>query len=654
MFKVCKLVDNSYVQLNVLTHNKNNAIFKNAISYINQGSGVPVIYLSISDPRGRFSNLIYPSVGVDNIQSDSLGISLNLRNNLYMGLDDMLLVKVVEPAPIENIIQTLDIRIVKRIRKTITTTHEEEIRDTFIHKFTNYYINKNQCLYMELSDIEMTGLIINIINCDKNGYCNKNTKINITSDDNYLNIIGSNLMKRDLFRDDYNFEDIGIGGLNKELIMMLRRCLSTRAYKQKDIDKLGIQHVKGMLLHGPPGTGKTLIARKIGSMITDKPPKIVNGPEILNKYVGESEKNIRELFEEPIKAQEMGNSELYVIIFDEIDAICKTRGKGSGTGAGINDNLVTQLLTMIDGYKALNNIFIIGMTNRKDLLDEALIRPGRLEVHVEIGLPDKKGREQIFRIHTNTMRVNNLLDDINISELAEMTVNYSGAEIEAVIKNAGSMALHENLIDKNKDNDKDCDSILITKTHILRAIDEVIPSFGNMSNLTNLLPANYIHKNHDTHNIVLEYIKLEKPQNTEKYLKDNLRSVLITGPTLSGKTVMALKIASDLKIANTKIIKAIDMVSFDEMTKVNYITDIVKNSYVSENSLIVIDDIEIAINYVKFDHQVSFSNRLYQMLITLLKTEPVKPNHKITFICTCTDPGFTDYIKNFFGHTINL
>jgi vesicle-fusing ATPase len=198
------------------------------------------------------------------------------------------------------------------------------------------------------------------------------------------------------------------------------------------IQKLGINHVKGILLYGPPGTGKTLMARQIGKMLNGKEPKKVNGPEILNKYVGESEKNIRDLFKEAEAEQQARgpNSSLHIIIFDEIDAICKQRGSRND-GTGVADTIVNQLLAKIDGVEALNNILVIGMTNRKDLIDEALLRPGRLEVLMEIGLPDEKGRLQIIRIHTTKIRENSFLSpDVNLEQLARETKNFSGAEIE--------------------------------------------------------------------------------------------------------------------------------------------------------------------------------------------------------------------------------
>jgi vesicle-fusing ATPase len=200
---------------------------------------------------------------------------------------------------------------------------------------------------------------------------------------------------------DFKFESMGIGGLDTEFSQIFRRAFASRIFPPGLIEKLGIQHVKGLLLYGPPGTGKTLIAREIGKMLNSVPPKIINGPEVLNKYVGQSEENIRKLFADAEKEyKEKGDeSNLHIIIFDELDAVCKQRGSGAGGGTGVGDSVVNQLLSKLDGVDQLNNILLIGMTNRMDMIDDALLRPGRLEVHVEISLPDEPGRAQVRNQH---------------------------------------------------------------------------------------------------------------------------------------------------------------------------------------------------------------------------------------------------------------
>jgi len=206
---------------------------------------------------------------------------------------------------------------------------------------------------------------------------------------------------------------------------MFRRIFTSRIYPPHIIKKLGVKHVKGMILYGPPGCGKTLIATKIAECIKAKPPKLVPGPSIFDKYVGGSEKNIRDLFAdaEREKEEKGDESDLHIIIIDEIDAICAKRGSHSDS-TGVHDSVVNQLLAKIDGLNSLNNILLIGMTNRLDMLDEAIIRPGRFEIHIQIELPDLKGREQIYRIHTKSMKENNMLDsDVDIEYLAKRSEN---------------------------------------------------------------------------------------------------------------------------------------------------------------------------------------------------------------------------------------
>ena len=133
-------------------------------------------------------------------------------------------------------------------------------------------------------------------------------------------------------------------------------------------------------------------------MLNGKEPKIVNGPEMLSKYVGASEENIRNLFKDAEAEYKLKgeDSDLHVIIFDELDSVFKQRGSGKSDGTGVGDNVVNQLLSKMDGVDQLNNILVIGMTNRLDLIDTALLRPGRFEIQIEISLPDEKGRKDIF------------------------------------------------------------------------------------------------------------------------------------------------------------------------------------------------------------------------------------------------------------------
>lgn len=199
--------------------------------------------------------------------------------------------------------------------------------------------------------------------------------------------------------------------------------------------------------------------------------------------MGESEENIRKLFAEArADEQKLGDrSPLHIIVFDEIDAICKQRGVHGGVGGQVSDQVVNQLLTNIDGVEALNNIVVIGMTNRKDLLDEAVLRPGRFEVHVEVKLPNTAGREQILRIHTRDLTKNQLLaSDCQIEELARLTKNYTGAEIEALVKCASSHAISRttNILEFSQELRIEEKALRVERQDFLRALQEVRPQFG--------------------------------------------------------------------------------------------------------------------------------------------------------------------------------
>ncbi|CAI0387858.1 unnamed protein product [Linum tenue] len=246
-----------------------------------------------------------------------------------------------------------------------------------------------------------------------------------------------------ILKGDVNPQSLGIGGLGEQFAYICRRALLSRFVPLQMFHKLGINHVKGLLLYGPPGTGKTLMANQIGKILNGKEPKVVRGPDIVSEMIGKTEKNIRDLFADAENDQRKrgDQSKHHVIIFDEIDAICKMGGSTRAAEVA-RHRIVQQLATKMDGMKALNNILLIGVTNRKDLLPEELLRPGRFELKVKFSLPDESGRLQILEILTDNMENSFLAPDVNLQELAARTEKYSGAELEALVNSSVSCAFN--------------------------------------------------------------------------------------------------------------------------------------------------------------------------------------------------------------------
>jgi len=221
-----------------------------------------------------------------------------------------------------------------------------------------------------------------------------------------------------------------IGGL-EEVKRMLKEMVEWPLKYGEIYKRLGIEPPKGILLYGPPGTGKTLLAKAVANeagmnFIT------VRGPELLNKFVGESERALREIFR---KARQVAPC---IIFFDEIDAIAPKRG--GHFDSGVLDRLVNQLLTELDGITTRGDVVVIGATNRPDIIDPALLRPGRFDRIVYVPPPDKEARKKIFEIHTRKVP---LADDVDFEKLAEKTEGYSGADIAAVCREAALEALRE-------------------------------------------------------------------------------------------------------------------------------------------------------------------------------------------------------------------
>jgi len=244
-----------------------------------------------------------------------------------------------------------------------------------------------------------------------------------------------------------------IGGL-EEVKQELKEAVEWPLKHPEAFRRLGIDPPKGILLYGPPGCGKTLLAKAVA---TESEANFVSvkGPEIFSKWVGESERAIRELFR---KARQVAPS---VIFIDEIDAIAPIRGAGFGDSM-VTERVVSQLLTEIDGLEKLEGVVVIGATNRPDILDPALLRPGRFDRVVYVPPPDRKARYEILKIHTRRMP---LAEDVNLEELADITEGFSGSDLEVLVREAGLLALREDINAKK-----------VYRRHFEQALKKIKPS----------------------------------------------------------------------------------------------------------------------------------------------------------------------------------
>ena len=230
---------------------------------------------------------------------------------------------------------------------------------------------------------------------------------------------------------DIKWDDVG--GL-EDVKQELKEAVEWPLKHPETFKRLGIRPPKGTLLYGIPGTGKTLLAKAVASE-SEANFISVKGPELLSKWVGESEKGVREVFR---KAKQAAPT---VIFFDEIDAIASTRS-GNDTDSGVTKRVVNQLLTEMDGLEELEDVAIIAATNRPDILDAGLMRPGRFDRHIQVKEPDEEARIAIFKVHTKDMP---LADDVNLKKLAKNTEGYVGADIESVCREAAMLTLRNNL-----------------------------------------------------------------------------------------------------------------------------------------------------------------------------------------------------------------
>jgi transitional endoplasmic reticulum ATPase len=229
-------------------------------------------------------------------------------------------------------------------------------------------------------------------------------------------------------------------------------------------ERLGAEPPKGVLMHGPPGTGKTLLAKAVA---TESEANFISvkGPEFLSKWGGESEKAVRETFRKARQASPC------IIFMDEIDSIAPSRGGGEGD-SHVTERVISQMLTEMDGLEGLQDVVVVAATNRMDIVDPALLRPGRFDRLVKVPEPDLEARKQILRIHTAKKP---LAADVDLDDLARRTEGFTGADLAAVANEAVMAAIRSLVVEGQEVAEKDIDEVKVSMSAFLEAIEKLNP-----------------------------------------------------------------------------------------------------------------------------------------------------------------------------------
>lgn len=378
------------------------------------------------------------------------------------------------------------------------------------------------------------------------------------------------------------YEDLG--GV-KHAIQKVREMIELPLKHPELFDRLGIDPPRGVLLQGPPGTGKTMLVKAVANESSAHFTS-VNGPEIVSKYYGESEKALRDIFDDSEKNAPA------IIFLDELDSISPKREEVSGE---MERRMVAQLLSLMDGLKERANVIVIGATNRPDAIDPALRRPGRFDREIELGVPDFDGRREILQIHTRGMP---LADDINLDEFAELTYGFVGADIAALCREAAMNALRRLLpvIDLEKPTIpvELLEELLVRREDFESALREVQPSALReiLIEVPNIKWSD-VGGLEDVKQLLVEAVEwpLVYGENFRRLGIEAPKGVLLYGPPGTGKTMLAKAVANESN-ANFITAKGSDILSKWYGESERHIADIFRKGRQVSPTVIFLDELD--------------------------------------------------------------
>ncbi|KAK2971828.1 hypothetical protein RJ640_005954 [Escallonia rubra] len=427
--------------------------------------------------------VIYPFVNHDGtLQIGQLALNAEQLESIDQRAGDVVRVQrfVAPPAGFDLAELRVEVEILDGGSSALKQIAASSIEKEFVKAFHKQILTEYQSVILRCKGNLYLATVVDVCVgrptsvAQKRGMLCKRTKITVEIPDSLRHLITGAETYKSILRDGLNLDNLeedlmaqGIAGVAPLIRNILEKAFISRMISLAEAKRLKLQPVRGMVLYGPTGSGKTLIALGICKLLNAKEPKVVRGAEILRSLVGETEDVLKTLFTPAIMDEKKygARSDLHVFIFDEIDSIASRRGEGMGQKYA--DRVVNQLLSLIDGVQKLRNIFVIGTTNRLELLDEALIREGRLELLIKVDYPDKQGRLKILELHSRNFRVD---PGVDLHEIALRTQRCSGAAIGSLVNSAYTCAVGDLGLTNSKTARVNA---TVKMTHFLRALQDI-------------------------------------------------------------------------------------------------------------------------------------------------------------------------------------